>query len=217
MNIVAMPGFLSPLQTFSTRPADFVLYCIKTPAEVNVKQRRYKDEYRIVTDVDPRTGKPRETAVYAGSYYRFPEGSPAPRRRALGLMPWHALYWLCALGYLRTCHATGRCMYALMPFMLGLIPGLYGLMGLFSLYRAPARMTVVDRESGPGRLARSALGCAVLSGAGALGCAVFLSVAGLWASGWHEPALCAAAAFAAWKAFRVGKKNYGCLSAEAGE
>lgn len=171
-----------------------------------MKQRRYKDSYRILTDIDPVTGRPRETAAYAGEYFRFPEDSPPPRRRALKLAAWPALYWLFALLYLRTAHATGRCMYALVPFLTGIIPGAYWLMGLFGLAAAPPRMTVVKRESGPGRMTRSALGCGIFSAAGAAGCAVCLTVGGLWPAGWHEPLLCALAALAAWAGFAANRR-----------
>jgi len=169
-----------------------------------VKQRRYKKEYRIVTDVDPRTGRPREIAEYTGVYYRLPEGSP--RRRAAPIGACLALYWLAAPAYLRFARATGRCAYALLPFMLGLIPGAYGAMGLAVLARAPERMTIVQRESGPGRLLRSALGCGLFSALGAAGCAVYLSVAGRWGEGWFEPLLCAAASAAAWAAFALSRR-----------
>lgn len=174
--------------------------------EAIVKERRYRRHYRIVTDVDPRTGRPREIAEYAGEYHRFPAGSPSPRRRAARLGGWHALYWLSALAYLRAARVTGRCIYALVPFMAGVLPAVYGLMGLWALARAPERMTVVQLESGPGRLARSALGCGGFSAAGALGCAVFLSVHGRWGAGWPEPLLAGAAAAAAWAAFAGARR-----------
>ena len=47
-----------------------------------MKERRYRQHYRIITDVDPQTGRPREIAEYTGDYYRFPEGSRTPRVRA---------------------------------------------------------------------------------------------------------------------------------------
>ena len=43
-----------------------------------MKERRYKKEYRIVTDINPRTGRPKDIAVYTGDYWHFPEGSPTP-------------------------------------------------------------------------------------------------------------------------------------------
>ena len=173
-----------------------------------MKERRYKKEYRIVTDVDPRTGKARETAVYAGEYFRFPQGSPAPRARALRLLPWVAACWLLMLAHLRLGRVTSHCIYALVPFMAGVLPGAYALMGLWALYRCPERMTVIQRENGPGRLTRSALGCGTFCAAGAVGCAVYLSVSGQWPAGWSEPLLAACAAAAAFMAFARARRDY---------
>lgn len=173
-----------------------------------MKERRYKKQYRIVTDADPRTGKPRERAEYIGEYYRFPAGSPAPRRLAATVGAWAAAYWLAALAYLKTGRATTRCFYALLPLMASLLPGVYLLFGLFALASSPARMTVVQKENGPGRLVRASLGCGALAAAGAVGCAACLTVGGQWASGWPEPLLTAAAAAAAWACFAVSRRAY---------
>lgn len=170
-----------------------------------MKERKYRDSYRIVTDVNPLTGKAREVAEYAGDYFRLPVG--AARRRA-AVAAGIGVYWLLALAYLRLSPVTGRCMYALVPFMLGLLPGLYALMGLWAALRAPQRMTVVEKENGPGRLVRATLGCGVFAAAGAAGCAVFLTVSGQWAAGWMEPVLCAGASAAAWAAFAVSRQIY---------
>ena len=157
-----------------------------------MKQRRYRDSYRLVTDVDPMTGKAREVAEYAGDHYRFPDGEEA-RRRTVIAGSCVALYWALAVVHLRLCRVTGNCMYALVPFMLGLFPGAYAVMGLWAALRAGERMTVVEKENGPGRLVRAALGCGVFAALGAVGCAVCLTVNGQWADGWPEPLMAAAA------------------------
>lgn len=172
-----------------------------------MKERRFKDQYRIVTDVDPRTGRPREVAEYAGEYYSLPQ----PGRQAGRILPWILLYWAAALAYLSTSRATGRCMYALVPFMLGLFPGCYAAMGLWALWHTPERMTVVQREKGLGRVLRSALGCCAFGAAGAVGCSVYLSLNHLWAAGWHEPVLCALASAAAGVAFAGCRKAWNAL------
>lgn len=173
-----------------------------------MKERRYKKQFRIVTDVDSRTGKPVEKAVYAGEYYAFPEGSPAPRRVAAVVGACAAAYWGLALAYLRTGRATTHCLYALVPFMASLLPGAYWLFGLWALVTAPARMTVVQKENGPGRLVRACLGCGALSAVGAAGCAVFLTASGRWAEGWPEALLTAAASGCAWAGFTVSRRAY---------
>ena len=85
------------------------------------------------------------------------------------------------------------------------------LLGLFALAKSPARMTVVQRENGPGRLVRASLGCGILASAGAAGCAAFLCVCGQWASGWREPLLAAVAAAAAWAAFAASRGAFRSL------
>lgn len=178
-----------------------------------MKERRYKNQYRIVTDVDPVRGKPRETAVYAGEYWRFAEASPPKARLAAGV----ALYWLFALIYLRTARATDKCLYALIPCLCGLFPAAYAAMGLFVLLRAPRRMTVVQKESGVGRLIRSGIACAAFSAAGALGCAAYLTLSGAWPAGWHEPLLCAAASACGWAVFATARRAERSMIATEGD
>ena len=170
-----------------------------------MKARKYKESYRLV-DEGGHLGQRR--AEYVGEYYSFPEGTPAGRQRALRGAAWVALYWLATLLYLRTGRATGRCMYALIPVLIGLLPGVYAALGVATTARAPERMTLVQREDGPGRLVRAALGCAAFSAAGCIGCIVRVSIDGLWASAWHEPLLTATACAGAFAAFSGGRKDY---------
>ena len=176
-----------------------------------MKERKYKDRYQIVTTVDPRTGRERREARYNGEYYRFPPGTPAARRRAALPGAALALYWVLALAYLRLGNATTRCLYALPPFLIGLLPGFYALMGLWAMLKAPERMTIVQRENGPGRLTRAALGCGVFTALGAAGGIVFLSLSGQWAASWIDAPLAVAAAAAAWLAFAAARRALNAL------
>lgn len=173
-----------------------------------MKERRYKKEFRTVTRVDPRTGRERSELEYTGVYYRFPASSPTARERAVRLAPWIALFWLAALLYLKTANATGRFMAALVPMLAALIPGFYALLGLFALLCAPARLTVVDRENGPGRLTRAALGCGIFAGIAAVGALVCLTTGGTWRVAWHEFGLIVLADAAMWRAFAVARRDY---------
>ena len=166
-----------------------------------MKERRYKEYYKTATELDARTGRPRQMAVYRGPMYRFPGGALSLRRRAIRPGVAVALYWAFTLCYLGLSRYTGRCAYALLPVLAGLFPGVYALLGLVSALRAPERMTVVQRENGPGRLVRACLGCGLFGAAGALGCAFFLTLNGLWREGWPEALFTAAASIAAWSAF----------------
>lgn len=169
-----------------------------------MKARRYKEQFRLGMN-----GEGKASAEYAGAYYAFPD--PTGKRRAARLAAPVAAYWLAAPAYLKTAGVTGRTIYALVPFMLGLFPGVYALMGLFSMARAPARMTVVQRENGVGRVLRSALGCGVFSALGAIGAIVRLSLGGDWAAGWHEPMLMAIAACAGFTAFALARRDFRAL------
>lgn len=176
-----------------------------------MKERKYKESYRFVTRIDEKSGRERRSAEYIGEYFRFPALSPAPRRRAARLAAPLALYWAAALAYMKTAGITGRCIYALPPFMLGLFPGVYGLMGLYAMLRAPERMTIVQRENGVGRLMRNGLGCGVFASLGAVGGAICLCAANGWASGWHEPLLALAAAAGGWALFTLARRDYRAL------
>ena len=176
-----------------------------------MKERRYREAYRIVTRRDQKSGRERREAEYAGERYRFPEGTPGPRSRALKRAVPLALFWLAALAYLKTAGITGRCMYALPPFLPALFPGVYGLMGLAAMLRAPDTMTVVQRENGVGRLMRCGLGCGVFAAAGTAGGVVCLCLARAWAGAWHEPLLTAVCAAAGWALFLAARKDYHAL------
>ena len=179
-----------------------------------LKERKYKREFRTVTRIDPKTGRERRAAEYTGDWYRFASGSPAGR--AAGLAPWMAGVWIALLIYLKTARATGRCMYALLPAIMGLFPAVYGAMGLFALSRSPERMTVVQRENGIGRVMRSGLGCGLLAGIAAAGCALYLSLNGLWAGGFCEFILNAAASACGWAGFTAARRGYDAMIREKG-
>ena len=172
-----------------------------------MKERRYAKYYRLAEDGG-------NGVSYAGDWYRFPDGTPEPRRRALRLAAPLAAYWLCAAIYLTTASATDRYMPALVPFLLGLFPGVYGMMGLAAFARAPGRMTILQREKGPGRVVRSALGCGVFSAIATIGAAVCLTRAASWNDAWTEPALTALCAAAGFAAFARARRDYNAMMPE---
>ena len=172
-----------------------------------LKARRYKEQFRLRTTVDGRTGRERREAEYTGEYYAFSASGGSAKRRAAKLAAPVALYWAAALAYLRTAGVTGRCIYALVPFLMGLFPGVYALMGLAAMARAPQRMTVVQRENGVGRVMRSGLGCGVFGAVGAVGATVCLSVENRWPAAWPEPLLMALAAAAGFAAFALARRD----------
>ena len=177
-----------------------------------MKARRYKKSWDIVPGLDEVTGKDRLDVRYSGDWFLCDR---PPKEWALKAAAPVAVHAAATLAYLIAARATDRCMYALMPVLLGLFPGLYALMGLYGLYRCPRRMTIVQRENGPGRLVRSSLGCTVLSAAATAGCAVCLTVNGRWTDGWYEPLLTAVAALGALTALRIARQCFSTIHKEA--
>ncbi|MDO4866765.1 MAG: hypothetical protein Q4C10_09415 [Clostridia bacterium] len=172
-----------------------------------MKERRYRKNFRVV----PGEGGGKRRVEYVGEYFRYLAGGPSSRDRARFPAASAGAYWIASLAYLRTARATSRCLYAAVPMMIGLLPGVYLVLGLASMLGAPERLTIVQKENGPGRLTRAALGCGIFSAIGAAGCAVYLSIHGLWAPAWHEPLLAAIAAAAAWAAFARARESYRAL------
>ena len=176
-----------------------------------MKARKYKELFRLRAEIDESTGRERRRAEYLGAHFAFPKDGATARERAARLAVPVAAYWAAALAYLLMAGPTGRCMYALVPFLLGLFPGAYAAMGLVAMARAPRRMTVVQRENGVARVLRNGLGCGVFSAAGTVGAVVCLSVEGVWRIGWHEPLLTAVAACAGFCAFVLARRDYRAL------
>ena len=177
-----------------------------------MKERKFADRFTVSRRFDARSGRQTRDVRYTGEYFRFPEGSPSPAARAGRVAPWLGLHWACLLVHLGTAGITGRTLYALMPLLLALFPGVYAVMGGFRLWRCPGRMTVLDREKGVGRLARSCAGAMVLTLAGALGCAVCVLVNHIPVRpAWHEVLLPLGAGISVLQAFRVSKGYLGEL------
>ena len=159
-----------------------------------MKERKYLDRFRVNA-----SGR---KAEYKGEYYAFPGGVREARRRGGRMAAWFIAFWAAMLVHLVNARVTDRCLYALMPLLCALIPAAYGAMGAVSTLLGPARMTVVQRDKGPGRAVRSAAGGMVLAAAGTLGCIIRVSLVGAWALAWHESLLPLLAALAMYCAFR---------------
>ena len=123
-----------------------------------MKERKYLDRFRVNA-----SGR---KAEYKGEYYAFPGGVREARRRGGRMAAWFIAFWAAMLVHLVNARVTDRCLYALMPLLCALIPAAYGAIGAVSTLLGPARMTVVQRDKGPGRAVRSAAGGMVLAAAG---------------------------------------------------
>lgn len=130
-----------------------------------VKEKRLKEHWTLQSRILDG-GKEVREAVYTGKYYTLKDGArPLLGAGLAGFM----LYLACALAFLSLNLAGTRCLYVLPVFLCGLFPAAYWAMGLFALWRAPEKMNVTQKEKGPARVMKSALGCAVCSGAALIG------------------------------------------------
>ena len=138
-----------------------------------MKERKYKQDWVTETRVNDRTGKEKQVPVYRGPFFEDPFEGRKRERILAGLLPWVG-YLLLLILYFRLDFPGSRVLYVFLPAALSLFPCLYWAMGLWSLLRAPERMTRLQKETGFGRVLRSAAGCAILMLAAVIGEAVYL-------------------------------------------
>ncbi len=163
-----------------------------------MKERKYKEDWVNETRFDAR-GKEKRVPVYRGSLFSLPSGQKKQKLLLGTVLPW-AAYLVLLLLYFRMDFPAGRVLYVFLPAALGLFPCLYWVMGIWSLYRAPDRMTRLQKENGIGRILRSAAGCTVCSAAALVGEAVWLISSGDASREWPGALMLAAAAVLAFTA-----------------
>ena len=147
-----------------------------------MKERKYKEDWVNETRFDER-GKEKRVPVYRGSFFSL---QPGDRKRSLflsALLPW-IVYLALLILYFRLDFPGTRVVYVFLPAALGLFPCLYWAMGIWGLYRAPEKMTRLQKENGIGRVLRSAVGCAVFASAALVGESVFLLSGGNFSREW---------------------------------
>ena len=148
-----------------------------------MKERKFKQDWVTETRTDEKTGKEKRVPVYRGPLFENPAGGGKRELILRALPPW-AGFLLLLLLYFRLDFPGARVLYVFLPAALSLFPCLYWAMGLWTLFRAPRRMTRVQKETGVGRVLRSAAGCAVLILAALAGVLVFLFSGGDAAREW---------------------------------
>ena len=134
-----------------------------------MKERRYKEDYGLETYFDDK-GREKRRPVYRGKWYRLDDNDADYRKKAL--LP----FILCAAAYLiymKMNTPSGRCMYVLPLAACALIPLVYWAMGIVTLWRNPPAMTRLQKETGPGRVLRSAAGCGILLAMACVGDLIF--------------------------------------------
>ena len=139
-----------------------------------MKERKYKADWVNETRIDSKSGREKQVPVYQGSWFRL---QPGRSRKELVLLraflPWISFLVLVLL-YFRLDFPGTRILYVFLPAALSIFPCLYWAMGIWVLFRAPERMTRVQKETGIGRVLRSAAACVILSCAALLGEMIFL-------------------------------------------
>ena len=179
-----------------------------------MKERKYKEDWANETRFDER-GKEKRVPVYRGPLFSLPSGQNKRKLLLAAALPW-AAYLVLLLLYFRMDFPGGRVLYVFLPAALGLFPCLYWVMGIWSLYRAPDRMTRLQKENGIGRILRSAAGCTVFSAAALVGEAVFLISSGNASREWPGILMLAASAALAFSAASRYRALHHQLSEEGG-
>lgn len=145
---------------------------------MDVRRKEFLALFQTRTATDPYTGKERKEAVYIGPVYRLRMETSARKRASA----WLVASWLvAAAAYVLsglTNAASSRCFYVFPFYAAALFPLFYWGLGVLRVCRLSEHMTEVDRDAGPERLHRSALGCAVLAALHTAANIVFLALGG---------------------------------------
>ena len=155
--------------------------------------KRYVGDFEIV-EVKDKRGVPRKKAVYAGTWTVLRDNTPAGRRK-LWAAPGMAILLIAVYGWmLLLTHAGSAHLGVMLPLLAGLFPGLYLLMGMFSL---PFRGNPMRRDQYMHsfiRASRSAVAVAGFVIAGLLASFVYRAILGDWLflpEDWYFIAACA--------------------------
>lgn len=139
-----------------------------------MKERKYKEDYGFATTIDHR-GREKREAVYQGDWYKY-EKDASPSGRMIALMGGMLCLCICFfLIYMSLNSPSSRCIYVMPVTACALVPMVYWAMGLFVMWRAPEKMTRLQKENGAGRVLRSSVGCMVLLSMACIGDLVFMA------------------------------------------
>ena len=169
-----------------------------------MKERKYKSDWASETRVDEKTGRERQVPVYRGSWFSMASGQSKKELLLYSLLPWIAFLAFLLL-YFRLNFPGSHVLYIFLPAALSLFPCLYWAMGAWGVFRAPERMTRLQKETGIGRILRSSAACVIFLCAALIGELVFLLSGADFAREWPGALLLLAAAavsFAAAAFFR---------------
>jgi len=178
-----------------------------------MKERKYKSDWVNEIRRDEKTGKEKTVPVYRGSWFEAGPGSEKKTLVLYALLPWAGFLALVLL-FFRLDYPGARTLYVFLPAALCLFPCLYWAMGVWGLFRAPRKMTRVQKETGIGRVLRSSAACLILSCAALIGELVFLLAGGDAAREWPGLLMLTAAAVLAFGTVSQFRNAYRRLSEE---
>ncbi|MBP3540675.1 MAG: hypothetical protein J6K72_02485 [Clostridia bacterium] len=138
-----------------------------------MKERKYKEDYGFRSYIDSR-GKEKREAVYQGDYFAYEGGAPVRKKALVESLVFFAICLILYFVYMKLNTPSSSCMYVLPISACALIVLVYWAMGLFSMWRAPEKMTRLQKENGVGRVLRSSVGCGVLLAMASLGDILFM-------------------------------------------
>ena len=138
-----------------------------------MKERRYKEEYKLITQLDEKTGKPKQIPVYMGDYYAYADGVGRAALAKAGL-PYLAAFVAAYGAYMALSSPSSYCIYVLPLACCAVLPLLYAVLGAASMLRYMGKLTRVQKEKGVARLMRSLMGCGALTALALLGDVVFM-------------------------------------------
>ena len=141
-----------------------------------MKERQYKEDWIYEIRIDEK-GKEKQVPVYRGPVFEYAPGQEKRKMLLLASLPW-VLYVVLLILYFRLDFPGCRILYIFLPAALGIFPGLYWVIGIWGFFRAPRKMTRIQKETGTGRVLRSAAACTVCSCAALIGEIVFLLTGG---------------------------------------
>ncbi len=143
-----------------------------------MRRKEFLNLFQNQTTVDPYTGKESRKAVYIGPVYRTSIERLAAKRTGRRIL----VLWIASLAVYvlagMTNAGSSRCFYVFPFYAAALFPLFYWGMGTLRVIRLKERITEVDRDAGPERLHRSAVGFAIITGLHTAADAVFLALGG---------------------------------------
>lgn len=142
-----------------------------------MKERKYKEDWVNETHLNEKTGRPKVIPVYKGPWFERQDSSGKSAlllRAGLPLL----IFLILLILYFRLNFPGATTMYVFLPAALSLFPALYWAFGVWSIFRAPDKMTRLQMENGLGRVLRSSAACTMLIACALIGDAVLLITGG---------------------------------------